>query len=101
MFDCAPWLLAAEVVEKFNLNLPEIHLANVLLTAVSVLAGLVLVFLAIAFPIYGKLWFQAYMSSANVRLLSLVGMSFRQVNPRTDRAGQDHGGAGRPEHRPS
>jgi uncharacterized protein YqfA (UPF0365 family) len=29
---------------------------------------------------YGKLWFQAYMSSADVGILSLVGMGFRQVN---------------------
>ena len=32
---------------------------------------------------YGGLWFQAYMSRANVSLLSLVGMSFRRVNSRT------------------
>jgi uncharacterized protein YqfA (UPF0365 family) len=31
---------------------------------------------------YGKLWFQAYMSSADVSILSLVGMGFRQVNSR-------------------
>lgn len=31
---------------------------------------------------YGGLWFQAYMSRANVSLLSLVGMSFRRVNSR-------------------
>ena len=35
----------------------------------------------IAFAAYGKLWFQAYMSSADVSLLSLVGMGFRQVRP--------------------
>jgi uncharacterized protein YqfA (UPF0365 family) len=29
---------------------------------------------------YGKMWFQAYMSSADVGILSLVGMGFRQVN---------------------
>jgi uncharacterized protein YqfA (UPF0365 family) len=29
---------------------------------------------------YGKLWFQAYMSSADVSILSLIGMGFRQVN---------------------
>ncbi|MCX7428140.1 MAG: flotillin-like protein FloA [Planctomycetia bacterium] len=33
--------------------------------------------------IYGNLWFQAYMSGARVSLLSLVGMTFRQVNART------------------
>jgi len=31
---------------------------------------------------YGKLWFQAFMSKADIKLLSLVGMGFRQVNPR-------------------
>ncbi|MFV1968019.1 MAG: flotillin-like protein FloA [Pirellulaceae bacterium] len=31
---------------------------------------------------YGKVWFQAYMSSADVSILSLVGMGFRLVNPR-------------------
>ena len=33
--------------------------------------------------IYGNLWFQAYMSGADVRIHSLIGMGFRQVNPRT------------------
>ncbi|HBO44637.1 MAG TPA: hypothetical protein DD670_12040 [Planctomycetaceae bacterium] len=32
---------------------------------------------------YWSLWFQAYMSRANVSLLSLVGMTFRQVDART------------------
>ena len=34
------------------------------------------------FGVYGKLWFQAFMSKADVRLLSLVAMGFRQVNPK-------------------
>ncbi len=43
-------------------------------------AGSILVFvLMIAFAMYGKLWFQAYMSSADVSMLSLIGMAFRQV----------------------
>ena len=33
--------------------------------------------------VYGKLWFQAYMSRADVSLMSLVGMTFRQVDART------------------
>jgi len=32
---------------------------------------------------YWNLWFQAYMSNANVSLWSLIGMSFRQVDART------------------
>jgi uncharacterized protein YqfA (UPF0365 family) len=31
---------------------------------------------------YGKLWFQAYMSDARVSMLSLIGMTLRQVNAR-------------------
>ena len=33
--------------------------------------------------VYGKLWFRAYMSSADISLPSLIGMGFRQVNART------------------
>ena len=38
--------------------------------------------LAVIVLIYGSLWFQAYMSSANVSIWSLIGMSLRQVNAR-------------------
>jgi len=53
----------------------------------AILVGLAIV-LVIAFMVvvamlaYGQLWFQAYMSNARVSLLSLVGMSLRQVNAR-------------------
>jgi uncharacterized protein YqfA (UPF0365 family) len=43
---------------------------------------LMLFVLVIVFLAYGKLWFQAYMSSADVSIWSLVGMGFRQVNSR-------------------
>ena len=46
------------------------------------IVGLILLVAAIAFAAYGKLWFQAYMSSADVSMLSLIGMGFRQVNSR-------------------
>ncbi|MCA9121868.1 MAG: flotillin-like protein FloA [Planctomycetaceae bacterium] len=36
----------------------------------------------IAAMVYGNIWVQAYMSSADVSLLSLIGMGFRQVNAR-------------------
>ena len=45
------------------------------------LVVILLVFLWIALT-YGNLWFQAYMSNAQVSLLRLVAMSFRQVNAR-------------------
>ena len=47
--------------------------------AVSALIVLVMI---VVIWIYGTQWFQAYMSSADVSILSLVGMGFRQVNPR-------------------
>ena len=46
-----------------------------------VVAALFLLVVAAIFVSYGKLWFQAFMSSADVSLLSLVGMGFRQVRP--------------------
>ena len=42
------------------------------------LVGLVLVFFFLS---YGKLWFQALMSQADVSFRSLVGMGFRKVRP--------------------
>ena len=49
------------------------------LVAIALLLGVVLL---IFIPVYGKLWFQAFMSDADVSFMSLVGMGFRQVNPR-------------------
>lgn len=43
---------------------------------------LALVIFVIVFAIYGKLWFQGYMSRADVTMADLVGMGFRRVNPR-------------------
>lgn len=66
------------------LNAPLGQLDGMSSTAM-VMAGLfcvgsIFVFvLMIAFAMYGKLWFQAYMSSADVSMLSLIGMAFRQV----------------------
>ena len=50
---------------------------------VAILLGVVFlgVFL-ILLLVYGSIWFQAYMSNARVSLLSLVGMTLRQVNAR-------------------
>jgi len=49
--------------------------------AAGVLALLFLLVIGGAFLAYGKLWFQSYMSSADVSMLSLIGMGFRQVRP--------------------
>ncbi|MCO6458776.1 MAG: flotillin-like protein FloA [Pirellulaceae bacterium] len=49
------------------------------LTVAALMAAVVMV---IVVTTYGKVWFQAYMSNADVSLLSLIGMGFRQVNSR-------------------
>lgn len=54
---------------------------TIILTAAGIFGGLLLLVLFLAFITYGKLWFQAYMSSADVSMLSLIGMHFRQVRP--------------------
>jgi uncharacterized protein YqfA (UPF0365 family) len=54
--------------------------AFVLIAGIAVIAGIVLLVAAIAFAAYGKLWFQAYMSNADVSILNLIAMGFRQVN---------------------
>ena len=48
---------------------------------VCAFAALILFVLFIAAATYGKLWFQAYMSQADISMLSLIGMGFRQVKP--------------------
>lgn len=52
----------------------------ILIFVVLIVAILLLVFLIVLFA-YGKLWFQAYMSGADVSIPSLVGMGFRKVSP--------------------
>jgi uncharacterized protein YqfA (UPF0365 family) len=47
-----------------------------------VIGGLFVMGLLIVAVIYGKIWFQAYMSRANISIWELIGMSLRQVNAR-------------------
>ena len=54
---------------------------TIVMLAAAIFLGLILLALIVAFFAYGKLWFQAYMSSADVSMLSLIGMHFRQVRP--------------------
>ena len=53
-----------------------------ILVGVGIFVVIFLGILGIVAMAYGKIWFQAYMSSADISLLSLIGMGFRQVNPR-------------------
>ena len=72
------WALDAAAVGQWE----ESGFFVLLLTGFAVIAGFFALIMLIALGAYGKLWFQAYMSGADVRLLSLVGMGFRQVNSR-------------------
>jgi uncharacterized protein YqfA (UPF0365 family) len=53
-----------------------------LLVGVALFFGLFLFIMVIAFAAYGRVWFQAWMSRAEVSIFDLVGMGFRQVNSR-------------------
>ena len=48
---------------------------------ITILCVLFVVLFIVAL-VYGNLWLQAYMASADISILSLVGMGFRQVNSR-------------------
>ncbi len=50
--------------------------------AAVIVFGVFAAILLLLIVVYGQLWFQAYMSNANVSLLSLVGMSLRRVDAR-------------------
>lgn len=52
------------------------------LAGVGVFLVLVIGIAGIVFLFYGKIWFQCYMSSADISMLSLIGMGFRQVHPK-------------------
>ena len=67
-------LLAAEVGESDS--------SGAVMIIVIALVALISFISVIVLMLYGKLWFRAYMSGAYVRMLSLIGMTFRQVNPR-------------------
>ncbi len=46
-----------------------------------IVVALIALAITVALINYGALWFQAYMSGADVKMMSLIGMSFRQVKP--------------------
>ena len=61
--------------------LAVVDLATVLVIGGILVAAVFVLLLVAAFVRYGALWFQAYMSDADVKMMSLIGMSFRQVKP--------------------
>ncbi|HUG66840.1 MAG TPA: flotillin-like protein FloA [Pirellulaceae bacterium] len=62
-------------------TLAAVDVRYALLIGAVIFAALFALLLMAALVKYGSLWLQAYMSNADVSLLSLIGMSFRQVNP--------------------
>jgi uncharacterized protein YqfA (UPF0365 family) len=71
-----PYLLAQPAADGFNWVWP-------VAIAVLIFRGLFFFVAFIVFAAYGQIWFRAYMSSADVSILSLIGMGFRQVDTRT------------------
>ena len=63
------------------LLIAQLSTSQIVGVVAGILGGLILLVLVVAFIAYGKLWFQAYMSSADVSMPSLIGMHFRQVRP--------------------
>jgi uncharacterized protein YqfA (UPF0365 family) len=55
---------------------------NYVIGGLVAFAAIFLLALVVIGATYGNIWFQAYMSSAHVTMLDLIGMSFRQVNAR-------------------
>jgi uncharacterized protein YqfA (UPF0365 family) len=73
-----PFLLA-QLPERQIQALESAHWPILLAIVLLLVFGFVFILTVLA---YGKLWFQAYMSNARVSMLSLIGMSLRQVNAR-------------------
>jgi uncharacterized protein YqfA (UPF0365 family) len=69
-----PALLAANDPNSWGMT------TLIIVGTIVVVGGLLMLILLVAFAAYGKLWFQAYMSNADVSMFSLIAMGFRQVN---------------------
>jgi uncharacterized protein YqfA (UPF0365 family) len=65
---------------QLNGNDPSI--TGFLVLGALILAAVFFLVLLVVFATYGQIWFRAYVSSADVSILSLVGMGFRQVDTR-------------------
>lgn len=65
-----------------QLSVPIVMAIEPLHIGIIVVVGLFAVFAVIVGLMYGAIWFQAYMSNANISMWSLIGMSLRQVDAR-------------------
>jgi uncharacterized protein YqfA (UPF0365 family) len=67
----------------FELMTPifAVEFASILLAGGLIVAAIFTFLMMTLLLRYSALWFQCYLSGADVKLLSLIGMSFRQVTP--------------------
>jgi uncharacterized protein YqfA (UPF0365 family) len=83
------WNIASGLA--LSLPIAQVELENeapdsmkmLLMLAVVMVVIVAIVVMVVIFLSYGKLWLQAFMSNARVSMLSLIGMSLRQVHART------------------
>ena len=73
MIDLSSWILFAE---------EDVATGGAGMLILAVGLGIFALIILIVLTSYGKLWFQSYMSGADISLASLIGMTFRQVTPR-------------------
>ena len=74
MFFFRTVLLAAEAADS--------SVSGAMMAIVIAIVSLVILGFLVILWKYGKLWLRAYMSGARVRMTTLIGMTFRQSNPR-------------------
>ncbi len=61
--------------------MPDLQYATIGIILLIIFLAILALVMFVVVVTYGKLWFQGYMSSADIGLLSLVGMGLRQVRP--------------------
>ena len=71
-----------DLVAEMFLPFAQITGTNILFLVGGLALVVGIVVIGIVFMVYGNLFLQSYMAGADVTLPSLIGMGFRQVNPR-------------------
>ena len=71
-----------DLVAEMFLPFAQITGTNILFLVGGLALVVGIVVIGIVFMVYGNLFLQSYMAGADITLPSLIGMGFRQVNPR-------------------
>ncbi len=69
------------LAQRGNIDLGNLSLSRILLIGGIIIAAFIALIMVVIIWSFGSLWFQAWMSNADVKMFSLVGMYFRQVRP--------------------